>query len=463
MTRRLSVSAAFLVLLVTAVPIAPAVALEEPERLWLVGERAFADNLFSLAARALDRFVKHAPNDGRVPQALMMLGRARLATGENDAALDVFRRAQKISPPPGQPYEARFWEAETLFRLKRYQEARTAYDDVVRNNAAAPFAPDALYGYGWTELELKRPEPAITAFRDLLQSWPDNRLAPPATYHLARALYDLKKPKDAAPLLASFSKKYPDSKLVPDAQYLLGLAKIRAGDAKGGMADLKAFVEAYPSHELTADARKLVTDTAARTGNKSELQETYASLMSQTPPTPEGLVEAANVAGRLGRLKDQEAAWKKMSAEFPDHPMTRKLAFDLASAAFKRKDWAQAATLAEAAGGSDDDAMKAEAWLLAGESDLKLKKFAAAAKAFESVDGIGNADGGVRYRALAGLGLAREELKELRAALTAYESVASKSPDPALRDWARDRASAVRARLGSKPPAKPPAAKKGSS
>lgn len=463
MTRRLSVSAAFLVLLVTAVPIAPAVALEEPERLWLVGERAFADNLFSLAARALDRFVKHAPNDSRVPQALMMLGRARLATGENDAALEALRRAQKISPPPGQPYEARFWEAETLFRLKRYQEARTAYDDVVRNNAAAPFAPDALYGYGWTELELKRPEPAITAFRDLLQSWPDNRLAPPATYHLARALYDLKKPKDAAPLLASFSKKYPDSKLVPDAQYLLGLAKIRAGDAKGGMADLKAFVEAYPSHELTADARKLVTDTAARTGNKSELQETYASLMSQTPPAPEGLVEAANVAGRLGRLKDQEAAWKKMSAEFPDHPMTRKLAFDLASAAFKRKDWAQAATLAEAAGASDDDAMKAEAWLLAGESDLKLKKFAAAAKAFESVDGIGNADGGVRYRALAGLGLAREELKELRAALTAYESVASKSPDPALRDWARDRASAVRARLGSKPPAKPPAAKKGSS
>src|SRR5207244_12658366 len=179
-----------------AVVIPAAHGLEEPERLWLVGERAFGDNLFSLAARTLDRFIKTAPNDTRVPQALMLLGRARLATGDADGALDALRRALKLPTPPGQPYEARFWEAEALFRLKRYQEARTAYEEVVRNNAAAPFAADALYGYGWTELELRRPEPAITAFREFLQTWSDNRLAPSAAYPLARALFDMKKYKD---------------------------------------------------------------------------------------------------------------------------------------------------------------------------------------------------------------------------------------------------------------------------
>ena len=60
---------------------------------------------------------------------------------------------------------------------------------------------------------------------------------------------------------------------------------------------------------------------------------------------------------------------------------------------------------------------------------------------------------GDRYRALAGLGLAREQLGEIRAALAAYDAVASKSPDATLRNWARDRAAAVRSQPSQ--PAKP--------
>src|SRR4030095_314068 len=86
-------------------------------------------------------------------------------------------------------------------------------------------------------------------------------------------------------------------------------------------------------------------------------------------------------------------------------------------------------------------------FLLAGESELKLNRFKDAAKSFESVATVKNVEAVDRYRALAGLGLAREQLGELNAALTPDESVASKCPDATLRDWARDRAAAVKARL----------------
>jgi tetratricopeptide (TPR) repeat protein len=82
--------------------------------------------------------------------------------------------------------------------------------------------------------------------------------------------------------------------------------------------------------------------------------------------------------------------------------------------------------------------------LLEGESELKLSRFKDAAKSFESVERVKNLDAGDRYRALAGLGLAREQLGEIRAALAAYDAVATKSPDATLRTWARDRAAAVR-------------------
>src|SRR5688572_30424966 len=217
--------------------VSPAAALEDADRLWLVGERSFADGLYPVARRALERFVAQYPKDPRLPEAVLLLAKARLRAGDADAALEGFKRAQTLSPAPGRPQEARFWEAESLFRLKRFADARKAYDDVVRADAAAPFAADAVYGRAWSDLELKAPEPAITGFREFLQTWPEHALAASATLQLARTLIDQKSTAEAVPLLQPFATKYAGSRLAPDAQFLLGWAKMTSGDTRGGVAD----------------------------------------------------------------------------------------------------------------------------------------------------------------------------------------------------------------------------------
>lgn len=436
-----------LVVVVALSLVSPAAALDEADRLWLVGERSFADALYPVARRALERFVAQYPKDPRLSEAVLLLGKARLRAGDADAALEAFRRAQTLSPPPGRPQEARFWEAESLFRLKRFAEARKVYDDVVRTDAAAPFAADAVYGRAWSDLELKTPEPAIAGFREFLQTWPDHPLAASATLQLARTLADQKNTSEALALLQPFPTKYPASKLAPDAQFLLGWVKTNAGDARGGAADLRAFVAANPAHDQAPTARRLLAQTMARTGDRDEMLEAYKVLMEQEPASADAFYNASQIAARLGRAKDQEAAWKRLGTDFPDHPLTRRVALERANAAFKEKNWKSASTLAQQAAKSEDDAVKAEALLLVGESELKQKRYAPAAKAFEAVRSIGDAEAGVRYRALAGLGLAREEQQEWKAALAAYEAVAKSSPDTTLRDWARERATAMKARL----------------
>ena len=442
------------VLLVLTVLAVPAAALEEPDRLYLVGERAVGDGLHGLAARVLERFISGYPNDARVATATLLLGRAWLGAGLHERALEVFRKAQKMSPPPGRPLEARLWEGEALFRLKRYAEARAVFDEVARSEAAAPLAPDALYGLAWTELESRRLEAAAKHFRELLAATPEHALAPPATLYLARTLVDLKRYGDATMLLVDFPTKYPSHALRPDAQYLLGLARLRGGDAKTGVGDLRAFLEANPKHELAPSARRLVGDALARVGDRDDLQATYQARINEAPATPEGLYEAATIAGRLGRTRDQEAAWRRLRKEFSDHALAQRAALDLANVAFKRKEWKDAATLARAAAPSGDDSVRAEAWLLAGEAELKLKRYAEAVKAFDGVRDVEGVEASVRYRALAGLGLAHEELQQWRPALTAYEAVAGKSPDAGLREWAQERVKTVKARL-VKSPAKP--------
>ncbi len=457
MKRRLCLVSAFavLVLVVAAVVPSAAAALEEPDRLYLVGERAVADGLNALAARVLERFVTDHPSDARGPTATLMLGRAWLGVGLHERALESFRKAQRDSLPAARALEVRLLEGEALFRLKRYAEARTVYDDVFRSDPASPLAPDAMYGLAWTELESQRPEAAIKHFQEVLVTWPEHALAPSATLYLARTLVDGKRYADAVPLLLDFATKYPTHALWPEAQYLLGVARARGGEAKTGVADLRAFLEAHPKHELAPAARRLVSETLARVGDRDELLEIYQARIAESPPTPEGLYEAGAVAGRLGRPKDQEAAWRRLRKEFPEHALARRAALDLAGLAFKRKEWKDASALARAAAPTDDETVRAEAWLLAGEADLKLKRYSDAVKAFEGVGAVDGVEASVRYRALAGLGLAHEELQHWRPALTAYEAVAGKSPDAGLRDWAQERVKAVKARLAKPSDARP--------
>jgi TolA-binding protein len=453
MKRRLTIFSASAALLLAVSSTPTAFALDESERLWLVGSGAFADGLYPLARRTLERFVAEHPDDRRAPEAFVMLGKARLNVGDADAALEAFRLAQTFTPVPGGPLEVKLWEAEALLRLKRFAEARAAYDEVFRTDATSPHAVDALYGFGLAELEMKRPESAASAFRDLIQTWPAHRLVPAATFSLATAQVDLKRFSDALPLLENFGSRYPGHKLAPNAQYLLGLTKVQTGDRRAGVADLRAFVDRYPSHELAPGARRLITETLARFGDREELQESYKALLAQTPPTAEALYDAAGLAGRLGRPKDQEAVWRRLVTEFPDHQLARRAALDLAALTFKRKDWKESAGFARAAAESEEDGVRAEGWLQAGEAELKLKRFPAAAKAFESVVAVKNVEAAVRYRALAGLGLAREEQKDWKAALSAYEA-ASRTPDSTLRDWAIQRAAAMKNRLGTAPKSK---------
>ena len=93
-------------------------------------------------------------------EAMLALGKSRFWHGDLEMALDVFRRAN--SPAPADPFqEAKFWEAEALFRLKRYAEAEAAYEAVAAR-APSPLAPEAVYGLALLELELRRPEPAAS-------------------------------------------------------------------------------------------------------------------------------------------------------------------------------------------------------------------------------------------------------------------------------------------------------------
>jgi TolA-binding protein len=429
----------------------PAAALEEADRLFLVGEKAFDDGLYPVSRRMLERFVERFPSDRRAGEATLLLGKARLSQGAGEAALEAFRKAETFQPPPGKPGELRFWEAETFYRLKRWADARTAYSDVIADGAGGARVADALYGLGWTELEGKRREAAATAFQRLVSEFPDHALAPTAAIQLARTLVELKRVEDAQGVLQAFVTKHPEHKLAPEARYWQARARLAAGQTDQAVTDLRAFAKAHPAHELAPAARRAVLDTLMKEGRKSELADEYTALMSQKPSSADGLYDAGAIAGRLGRSRDAEAAWGRLRKEFPEHVLTGRASLQSAQAAFARNAFREAATLAHAAAKSPEDPVRGEAFLLVGESEMKLKRPAQALPAFQAAADTAGLEPALHFRALAGTGLAFEEQKQWTQAAKYYAEVAEKSPDKTLAAWAKTRKAAVAAKVKPAP------------
>lgn len=411
-----------------------AIAIEEPDRLWRVGSGALADKLYPTARQVLERFVARYPGDSRASEAWLLLGKTRLAQGDLLPALDALRRAQSFVPPPGRSQEAKFWEAETLARLDRYEEARAAYDTVVRTDAASPVAPDAVYGLAWLELAHDHPDRAVVWFRKLLEAWPTDPRVPAVTFALGRTLVDLKRYGEAVPLLTGFGGRYPGHPHAADALYLLGLTRLALGETAAGVADLRAFVAANPTHELVPAARRKIAEGVLAAGNRQELATTYRELMAEAPARAEGLYDAKTIAARLGREPEQKAAWERLRLAFPDHPLTRRAALEVAQTAFKRKTYSEAVALARAAKQSDEPDVRAAALLLLGDAEIHRKRYEAALEAFEAAVGPG-AGRDARFRALAGRALAHEKLEHWTEALKLYREVAAESAEPELRRW----------------------------
>src|SRR5215468_5366249 len=155
-------------LAVLALPTAGGAAKSEADRLWLVGTGALDDGLFETAYAELSRFIQVAPTDPRRGDATLLRGKAAFQMERYAEALADFESAESSALTVATPGEAIYWQSEALSRLKRLDEARERYQRFLALKPASPYAAEALYARGLTELETGRADAAMDTFRDFL-------------------------------------------------------------------------------------------------------------------------------------------------------------------------------------------------------------------------------------------------------------------------------------------------------
>ncbi len=416
-------------------------AMPAPDRFWAVGVRAFEDGLYDLAYEQLGRFARVAPADPRRGDAAFLRGKAAFAMGRFAEALTEFQASEALPLTVITAGEPLYWQAETLFRLRRFEFARERYTVFLRQYPRSAQAADALYARAFAELELGRSDEALASLQALLRDHVGRDLAPSAAYALARELVRLQRWGDALPLLSTYASRFPKSHFLPEVRYLLGISQLEAGRSAEGVRTLAAFVTAHPGHDLAPNARWVLAEAHERAGRAREALEQYQALAKRAPAhplAPGALHHAGDLAQRLGRTAEAEAAWTALRREHPRDALAAAAGLDLANLHLKRKQFDQAMELArevaEAGGPS-----RLEALLTLGESALRGGKTPEAARAYEAALGEAPARSSERFRALAGVGLVAEVEKDVEAARRAYQEIARDAEDAELTRWAKTR------------------------
>jgi len=123
------------------------------------------NNAVDLYQQLLEAYPDYRRND----TVLYQLGRAYETGGRNEDALAVLNELVERYPTTQLIDEVQFRRGEMLFLRKEYNEAESAYQEVIRHGEASRFYEQSLYKLGWAQFKLAWHEDSLAPFFELLE------------------------------------------------------------------------------------------------------------------------------------------------------------------------------------------------------------------------------------------------------------------------------------------------------
>jgi TolA-binding protein len=162
--------------------------------------------MLTKAAAIYERYLKDYPDDERIPDALLDLGRTLRALGAHKAAISKFYNViSSTLKLPGEGFDryqllaktAQFEIAETHFLAGDYIEANKFFTRLRLLDLAPADRARAHFKAGFALRLQGELDKAVNTLRTFVEQWPDDENVPEARYLLAISLRELKRPQEA--------------------------------------------------------------------------------------------------------------------------------------------------------------------------------------------------------------------------------------------------------------------------
>lgn len=162
--------------------------------------------MLTKAAAIYERYLKDYPDDERIPDALLDLGRTLRALGAHKTAISRFYNViSSTLKLPGEGFDryqllaktAQFEIAETHFISGDYIEANKFFTRLRLLDLAPADRARAHFKAGFALRLQGELAKAVNTLRTFVEQWPDDENVPEARYLLAISLRELKRPQEA--------------------------------------------------------------------------------------------------------------------------------------------------------------------------------------------------------------------------------------------------------------------------
>jgi tetratricopeptide (TPR) repeat protein len=206
-------------------------------------------------------------------------GRARFGRGEWEEALRALGAAVRTSGDRDLLAEARYWYAEALYRLGRYEPADWPFRQVAQDQGRREYGLWALHGSGWTALRLGDLARARDAFTQLLSGAHPIPLDTWGRHGLALALYGLRQYEEAAKVWAELAQRRVPLGLERDVLFWRAESDGRTGRPEQAVAGLRQFTLGG-SHPLLGVAQVRLGWWSLRAGQPADAEAAFRAFLA---------------------------------------------------------------------------------------------------------------------------------------------------------------------------------------
>lgn len=343
--------------------------------------------LYASAADSFGTLIKQYPKGKFLEEALYFQGEAYYAQGKRAEAEPVYQRLVNEFPTSKRRADALYALGVTQEELSKFAEAGATYDLYLKEFESTPLATEVKMRKGETILHAGDYPAAAKIFGEVA-AVQDFASADHAIFRQAYAVAKQDKFAEAGALYAKVVIDYPKSAYVNDAVMAAGRSLYKAEQFDVAATWLKRAIDA--KSEAAPEAAHWLCRILIRQKKPAEAAQLAAAQIAAGGDSTYVVHLKLDQADALYEIPERRAEamglFAKLAADHPQHEVAPQALYNAAFAALEVKNHAEALKHAQAfLKAYPKDELLADVRYVEAESQLQLKNYDAAAKAYSEL------------------------------------------------------------------------------
>ena len=242
-------------------------------------------------------------------------------------------------------------------KLADYKQARTLYDQIIKNYPDSSYAHDAVYQRLVSLYNADDPT-LIAEIDKFIAADPASDKKDQVLLLKAEALYRKQDYVDAAPVYKSLDGTTLPADLRADAQFKLGWCQMQTKDFTSAITSFSDFLTTNPKSQLVPAALTQRAVALQKTGDLTSAKKDFDTIVTTYPKAKERELALQQKALLLGQQDDNQGmsdTFKLLLKDYPQTAVAAQANYWIGWAAFKMDDYKDAIAPLDAARKADKD------------------------------------------------------------------------------------------------------------